>query len=1281
MPLIPKGIKNTAKNIGQNIASAFEGEATPEEKYRRTKDIQETVLQAPFKAIQTAMTKAGKLMGRSETQTRPLEGAVGTEKPEEETSQLEPEQIEQIQKATQAPQGVAQTTPAQAGKRLPTQQEIAAGAEPPSTLDYFEGALIQTGTEVAETATRDALVAGSKAFQKLPVVGRGSKIMTEGLRFAMGEPSLTRSQKIARKADHQLKSTLIRNYRQAVERGDEIEAKRLRDKMKDMEYTDIWEQSLKEAPTEKQITGAAGGMAAPALIAYNAGIPMTSSLPGKLGTLTKAGKVIVPEMIEEGIIMGSAKAMDDASTEEIVHSMEKGAAIGGVSMGAMQGLGYAFKGIKPYAQKGISKGIKALERLQDAQTTKFGSETKKVLSTIGEEPSKINKLKQKIGTWGMKTVNFGRKAKARILDKYHPMLRIEKKIANLTNRPLKDSEKIYRNSRLLRALSNADAEDLLKKHFGDFDQYSDETVEKAKAYLLQLDYIDRAKQGMDVPGGKSLTELKEQLWKLADETDDETMTKVGRIREKVRNFHHELLDIRVDAGLIDDAQRKAMLKDHPNYIPHHVLAKQDEEATEFMVDSFNVSKTQLQKAVGSVKDIEDPWVAMAQETPLATKTVNKNKLIRNLVDAQKKYDVMPGAKPLQSGEKAAENFSKINFFKNGTKQTWQVPDDIAAAVKNQNVPVTGRFMKTISAVQQKFKDWTTQYNLSFAIPNKFRDEQTAALTARGFIDELSNRYNLKLTSESDEFKDLLKKNLDMESPPDDTGELLKELYRKSGGFGASIFAEGDEEVFKKLNKSGIAEKVDVGKNPIKLMGKVNEKIEKNTRLKVFRQALQQGLDPKDAAMVSREASIDFARMGSWMEPVNRAIPFLNARVQGFANIGRSLVNSPEAFTRMQAHTAVKPAVLLHLHNRRFDSYKNMSQSRKDRNWNIMVGEVRTTDPYSGNEILVPQALSIPKAEGQSLVANPIRWFLEKEEEYEPRKVGEMIADSVGNASPIFFQNWNAGNPFLSLASQTGPVGSVPAGLMTKTHPYFGTKIIPQDEMDWPKEQQWGKQTSEIAKEVSDIINEKGKRQVGYTSPREIEFMMNSMGGLPKDAVNLVDMMYNVKRGDKIGEQALTDTVWGTLSELPVARRFAEESNPYWSPEAQEKRELKEKLETGLQGLKAKEQHKVDKIWNELVERNTKQDQLNYLNSLGDELTPEIRKELMVRKQARQTVEALDKNDSTSLRAHYIYQRMAQMKKKGLSEKHQLRLLNRLEKAGILTDMTRQKLQIIKKRNQ
>ena len=1324
------------------------------------------------------------------------------------------------------------------------------------------------------------------------------KELAKGLGYTFALPGVNKIQQQVGQRQRELNDRILEEYKEARRVGDANKMKRLEKAMKLSGNVNVMEDVLKDAPTNRQVIASSAELALFATLGFkpSARITGTSNLiPGlaKFGkpaiqTLTKGQKVLKygATLGKEAIIGGSFGAMveaqnKDATTEDIVKSAETWAmmapafVVGGTLGG--KALGFAGKKIGQGASKLVSK----IERVATGEVIGKGkTQLEKTLSYIGQKVP----FKQKVAQTAMKGVTSVRKLKMRTLDRFHPLKRMEEKLFQVKGSPLAEGEKIYRDARILSDLADAKAEKLVSDYTKNLNKYNSRTKTKAKAYLVQLDLLDRAKSGQKVAGGQSLNELKLGLKKLLKEIGPEDMKGVAEIRQVTRDYHINLLDDRLNSGLISKEARDGMIKAHPNYIPHNVIMDMDERLVNGISQSLNVSQTDIQKAVGSVRNIDDPFVAMTQRTPIASRTIEKNNLLNNMVKSQEKYNAIPGMKGLQTAERVTKrreifstlktlkselkkqlrilksskktnrvvlskikgieddllkietqfgdeftrflgegkkitkklpktqfikgtgklpsnlreigddvnkfknfddlmasntgvkleglyengvlerngfkdaifkkgdkeikvtgikqffNFVKkpfkelpvrestsvlkgkvdklikltkgderlrlekeilenvdllstedavrfftnlsddikstrkdlwleaqtlsklkpesgmgtINLYREGIEETWQVPDDIAIAIKNMDAPATSGFWNLVTTPQRILKNFATKYNLSFALPNKLRDKQTAILTSQGFIDDLAKKYELRPAGVVDDISKLTKEQVD-------------ELYKTNAGFGsASIFKEGEAKAFNKLEKSGIAKKMEYA-NPAKMIETINETLEQSTRKKVFKQALEQGLDIKDAILVSRDASIDFAKMGTWMRPVNQAVPFLNARVQGFANMAGAVTKNPEMFARMQLYTSVYPTMALHQHNRRFESYANINQYYKNKYWVIMTGEEDSVDSYTGKPIKVPQFITLPKGEGQALVSGPIQHFLEKADGTDKRTVSRMIADTLGSASPLEFQSFDNSNFFGSALSQLGPGVSVPVGLFSNKHPYFGTDIVPESRKDAPPELQFSRTTPQITKDLGKIAG---------ISPSQIDFAINSFGGLAQDLQDGLDMVYGVVRGDKLGKNSLTDTPVGFLTQTPIARRFIRESGDQGA-EAKSQGELKKGIQTDIKGKQLNVYDAAEEIWNEMNKMEDKNDRLNYLNSLGDELTPEIKKRLMQLKSYRNTVEVLNTTDSVELRARYILERIDEMKSQDISHEERTNWLNKLERTGILSKKVKQRIAQLK----
>jgi hypothetical protein len=1359
------------------------------------------------------------------------------------------------------------------------------------------------GRELKETASRWA--------EKIP----GAEL-TKGVGTAIGLITTKKQREETNRQEQETLDTILNELKKSRKRGDEIGVKRWSNIAKKFNVIIPEEEITKEAPTSKQIIASGASLALLAATGYKpylktkyvAGWPLKAITKGyqakkmaqqalklkKAGIITKALVKVVKPVVKEAAIgsafFGAIKATEkDAEVNDIIKAAELGALVSGGITASMIGLGAGMGAFQKYVSPKIAmKWGKMVERIEKTARgevvkpiiKKPLTQVQQTLSYIGEKPITAKQKIAKVAVWG---IEQARKFEARIIDKFAAAKRIQRKLERLLGRPLSDDwEKVYRDFRLSDAVAEGRSEIMLTDLAKKLDKYVD-VQDDWMAYLTQIDFYDRAKLGQKVPGNQSLDDVVNGLRRIVREAGPNKMKRIGETRKILKDFNVNMLKLRQEAGLISSGEVTAMLKTHPNYIPHDVILKLDDIATQNLAGSMNIAKTDLMGAIGSARNIKNPLEAITARTKIAMRLIERNKVISNLAKIQETHKAIEGMKPLVTAKRVLErraafktlaqtrqelerikdslkltgtvnkslntkilqaekriedlfneglskvikegdeelfnilsrevdqaislpmgeqlrgemtkldilkygqvnvtsfnrikkvinanpqlsnqakaklivdfqkglankgkiivpqnitgtNLAKdlqkvisenrqatvdtllakyragklkgigfgarkttafglnrkilkekfgiskvgvevkateqklnqlfktlddknvqikgivgeiqdlatikrgveeqtINFFRDGIKETWVAPTDVVYMIKNLDQPLRGWGWRLMTGPQKIMKKLSTQYNLSFTLPNKLRDEQTAALTARTFIDEMAKRTGVSA------------KKLNL------SATQIKKLYKEAGGFGASIFREGEHLLIKK----GLAEKGSY-LNPLKIVNTINNRLEQSTRLEVFKKALNRGLSMKDAALVSRNATIDFAKMGTWMRSANQAIPFLNARVQGFINLPKAFVANPEVFARMQMYTAAYPSMLLHSYNTRFESYKNISQYYKNKYWIIMTGEQEVNDPYTGNPTKIPQFLTFVKGEGQQMVANPIQYYLEKSEGIDPRKTKEMIIDTVGSISPLEFQQFASSDWKGTAISQFGPIPTMLAGGWSGKHPYFGTEIVPPSRKEAPVEMQYKKTTPKVIREVADIMN---------MSPAMLEFYISAWGGVPQDVQRVIDIVYGP---EKIKETTLTETKFGIASKFPILRRFMREAPEYYAPTETRKREQKKKIEKEIIGRKLKVSDKAEEIIKQLNRRETKEEKMDYINSLGDELTPVLREKIMSIKKSRESVEALRKNDSVEVRAKYIKMRLDEMKDKGISKEERLEFLKKLREAKILTDKVKE----------
>ncbi len=1024
-------------------------------------------------------------------------------------------------------------------------------------------------------------------------------------------------------------------------------------------------------PQDKQIIAASAELALLASFGYGSqyassfhltarAAKPTATLAANATTAAKLahyGTKYAINSVQTGTRIGIWSAAGEAKTEEstvedIIAAGERGLKFGLWLGPAFTASGDLLRaGIKhgaPHAQKFIKTGTRKLERIAQGKDKMPKTALEKSLEGI-EKPLTFQQKTAKTILGAGRNIS---KAEQKLVDRFVPIRRIENKMFALKGGPLSEKEKVYRDIRTLNAWADGLSEKKTTHFINQFTKYSPAIQQKARGYLNVLSNIDRVKLGYKVPGDKTLPQLKNQLAQLMREIGPEDMKQVAQIRRMANQYNTSELLGMVKAGLIDTKQMNAMLKAHPNYIPHSVAMNSVEKHVTATAGSMDVSKTTLHKAVGSVRDIKDPIDAMLNKTFLVERIKQKNILMNSLIDAQKQYGVIKGAEKIATGIKAKDGFTKINLFNKGVKETWQVPDNIASSIKGTDVPVSPAWWRTITAPTRALKKGATTYNPGFVLRNKFRDEHQAALLVDSWISDVGKKYGFTTT-----------KNYSYKQ--------LNAVYKK-GGWGASIFQDGEDAMRQTLMRGRVGSTFDYHNlkalNPFAAMRKVNLFVEQSTRKEVLAKALASGIKERDAVFISRMGTVDFSRMGEWMRVPNQAIPFLNARVQGLSLLPEAFLKNPDRFTEAAMNTSVLPTLLLHQHNRRFESYKYINQGVKDLDWIIMTGEVPAINPYTGDEILVPQFINLKRGEGQSLVSAPIRHWLEKEDGIDHRKVSQMLADMFGSNSPVDFGTYSRRqqNIWGSIASQFGPVSSMIYGGGTGKHPYWGTDIVPEHRKDAHKEMQFAHGTPEILKEIPKEFYRSGFAETFNVSPGMIDFYVSVFGGMPQDVLRGVDLAYGVVRDGKMGGLNVTETTFETLTEIPIIRGFLKQR---LGNVTEADRILISDVEKDFRTDDLMLRDRENEVVAQMRTLKTPTERRNYFNQLGDELTPELLVQIINRSDVRTSIDGLSAITDPRVRARIVQIKVKDMQEKGHTDKAIWNYLQELLEAKILDRRT------------
>ncbi len=837
------------------------------------------------------------------------------------------------------------------------------------------------------------------------------------------------------------------------------------------------------------------------IVGSGADIALTIGSGGSATALKAAGKEVAKEGIKgvskEAVKLVAKNALKDffmGATSGTAVALEEGKkpkeVIGGALTGGVAStiltplLGGALKiGIKGTSAlskqigKGVEKVATKLEQKAIPETTNLAKGlyyegTDKAIQTTGQKIAgttaevirSVQKIPQKIST--------------EFLDKYTALKKFtsKAKAAGIDTPDLQDMAQSARYKATGTAENKLDDYLALRSKYG-------EDWQNVKLMSHYLDDLDRLARDNKIPGGRTIEDVQKDMTVLTQRLGNNT-GKIQQGQKELQTFlNQELLDS-VDSGRISPESFKAIKAAHPNYIPHDVLDFLDEEQIgKGMGKSFNLSKSGIEKAQGSVREIDDIDNAVVNRLARQSILNEKNKTVKAVIDIGKQIGEGGGFVKLEQTIKPVDipaGFEKISYFNNGVKEDWLIPDDVGRALKNLDGEQVGKVMtwldnstagKIITAPAKFIRKTATTLNPVFALfRNPARDIQTAMVTAP---DDIAKGLIKTITGGK-------------------TDDELYRLARSSGALQGSIYRENltPEQIIAKKVKEKTASVWAKLTRPDNILENWGQKFEEMTRLTTFKGALANGKTAQEAAKIARNVTVDFGQSGNTIQAINRLVPFLNARIQGFANLGKAIQRDPTKAVRTLLWSAAYPQAVLTAHNQRYESYQNIPDYEKRKYWVIMVGENKGKD-IQGKSVTIPHYIKIPKGEAQQAVANTVERVLTLGQQKYPDTTGQFVSNLIKDISPV-------------TESSILPAGFQQALELTTNYSLFKQKPI---EGDWTKVgKKWFEtsaiepkyrttiNTSEVAKLIGNALN---------WSPVKIDYVLKT--GVINDIISVLDI--------------------------------------------------------------------------------------------------------------------------------------------------------------------------------
>lgn len=419
-------------------------------------------------------------------------------------------------------------------------------------------------------------------------------------------------------------------------------------------------------------------------------------------------------------------------------------------------------------------------------------------------------------------------------------------------------------------------------------------------------------------------------------------------QEQVRGYIKNLMQYRVDSGLITQEDADFLEKYYPNYVPtYRVTERMNSRVGK---KSVKTGKT-VGVAVGGDSELVPLHESMGKQTMSVVREGSKNRFGQRLLEdwmenPRKTMRYIPQAQEyeLDFDMNSFDNYEEMpipqksnTFFvyKDGKLMEMSVDPSLFDAVKalSPDRQETNKVVRGIRAGNKLFKALVTGYNPTFTVRNTVRDLQTAGLYSRD-LTAFTKNYPLAL-------KEIAS-----------NGEYWKQ-YKALGGSFSSVF---DYQTGTVKESSKVVQKT-LGRVEV-----MNMAMEQAPRLAEFMSIVKKGdgsmENLMDAMHAAADVTVNFGRAGTLGKILNaNYIPFLNPGIQGFDRMVRRATETKGA--REWAKLAVRavalgvaPALLNALLYQGDDDWDDLKASDKDTNYLFKIGDGLWLKLPKGRELSV-----------------------------------------------------------------------------------------------------------------------------------------------------------------------------------------------------------------------------------------------------------------------------------------------------------------------------------------
>lgn len=498
----------------------------------------------------------------------------------------------------------------------------------------------------------------------------------------------------------------------------------------------------------------------------------------------------------------------------------------------------------------------------------------------------------------------------------------------------------------------------------------------------------------------------------------------------------------------------------------------------------------------------------------------EDKVGRFVAELQNVKDSLEGVKSIRkdlwdhiqslSASKKNPEMDTINVYRNGVKETWEMPKDIAAAAKNLNSQQLNIIGKILAFPTRIAKIGITGINIPFIGANVVKDQVDAFINSNA-------SFRSSVANPAVFFKGLVEAI--------GHGKLYDEFVRNgAGGTSFDIARNAATESVEKIRagKNVVSKIAYTIRHPGELLRAIEDVVgrsEELTRLMQYegtkRAVTAKGGTINDAIIkgriAARENTVNFARRGEWGQVLNSAFLYLNAGIQGSRLILKNATEKP-------LQTAAKIATALYLPVAVTTTWNISDPKRKEAYMDIQDYE------KEGNLIIIPpnptkdaqgrwNVWKIPLPAGYKALTVPVRKMVEATHDISKVGFGDMAQALFGTFSPI----GSTKNEILSTLTPQAIKPTIQA--QTNTNLFTGLPIVPTSMEKLSPKNQVKPYTSGTARKIG---------AAGNWSPIQVEeFIKGTFGSVGSQGLNASDRVLaglDVIPKDQIGGQGIIEGV-------------------------------------------------------------------------------------------------------------------------------------------------------------